>query len=198
MRNDDFIGQGFCWFTGIVLDINDPEDLNRVKVNCIGYHPEKVKTEELPWATVMMPTTSASTEGIGGNHHLEVTSWVVGFFRDGMSAQDPIVMGSIATQNQVKNPIRADGKDIPVGSSTTNKVYNSKAGHKIELENKKGDETIRVTHAKGAVISIDKDNNLSIANSGTTDITTTGNINLISKTGDITVASGVGAKTRII
>ena len=180
MRNDDFIGQGFCWFTGIVQDINDPEDLNRVKVYCIGYHPEKVKLEELPWATVMMPTTSASTEGIGANHHLEPTSWVVGFFRDGTSAQDPIVMGSIATQNQVKNPIRADGKDVPVGSSTTNKVYNSKAGHKIELENKKGDETIRVTHAKGAQIIIDKDNNIAIVTEGKLDISAVGELKFFS------------------
>ena len=59
-------------------------------------------------------------------------------------------------------------------------VYNSQAGHKIELENKEGDEKITVTHAKGAVITIDKDNNLSIANSGTTSINSAGEITITS------------------
>ncbi len=172
MKADEFIGGQFEWFTGIIKEIDDPEGLNRVKVHCLGFYDD-IKTADLPWATVMMPTTSASMKGVGGNHHLEIGSWVVGFFRDGPSAQDPIVMGSIATQT--------DGvKDIPTGSSTTNKVYNSKAGHKIELENKSGDETITVTHAKGAVITIDKDNNLSITNSGNTVLTSTGNIDLTS------------------
>ena len=173
MRNDDFIGQGFCWFTGIVLDINDPEGLNRVKVNCIGYHPEKVKTEELPWATVMMSTSYASIKGNGGNHHLEIGSWVVGFFRDGTSAQDPIVMGSIATQT--------DGtKDLPDTASVDNKVYHSKGGHKIEMDNAPGD--IKITHSSGSQIRMDKD----------------GEVFITSTSGNITLASGLNSKTRII
>ena len=77
----------------------------------------------------MMPTTSAGTPNVGANHHLEVGSWVVGFFRDGESAQDPIVMGSITSST--------DGKsDLYSKASTTNKIYRSKAGHRIELENK--------------------------------------------------------------
>ena len=164
MREDDFIAQKFHWFTGTVKDVKDPKKLNRVKVRCIGYHKDDIATDKLPWATVMMPTTSASYKGVGGNHHLEVGSWVVGFFRDGMSAQDPIVMGSIATQE--------DGVlDIPTEAQLadpTNKVYKSNAGHLIEIDNTSGAETLRVTHAKGAVIAIDKDNNLSITNSGTT------------------------------
>ena len=172
MKSDEFIGGQFEWFTGIVKDIDDTDNLNRVKVHCLGFYDD-VKTENLPWATVVMPVTNASIKGNGGNHHLEVGSWVVGFFRDGPSAQDPMVMGSIATQT--------DGtQDIPTGSSITNKVYNSKAGHKIELENKSGDETITVTHAKGAVIKIDKDNNLSITNSGTTSINSAGAITITS------------------
>ena len=172
MKSDEFIGGQFEWFTGIVKDIDDTDNLNRVKVHCLGFY-DNVKTENLPWATVVMPVTNASIKGNGGNHHLEVGSWVVGFFRDGPSAQDPMVMGSIATQT--------DGtQDIPTGSSITNKVYNSKAGHKIELENKSGDETITVTHAKGAVIKIDKDNNLSITNSGTTSINSAGAITITS------------------
>ena len=174
MRADDFTTQQFTWFTGIVEDITDPEKLNRVKVRCLGYHTTNIKelpTKSLPWATVIMPVTSASIQGNGGNHHLEVNSWVVGFFRDGPSAQDPMVMGSVAT--------KTDGtQDIPSTSSTTNKVHHTKAGHKIEFENKDGDEKITVEHAKGAKITIDKDNNLLITNSGTTNIESDGIITI--------------------
>ena len=173
MKADEFMGGQFEWFTGIVKEINDPLNLNRVKVHCLGFYDGVTDTTKLPWATVVMPVTNASIKGNGSNHHLEVGSWVVGFFRDGPSAQDPMVLGSVATQT--------DGvQDIPTGSSITNKVYNSKAGHKIELENKSGDETITVTHAKGAVIKIDKDNNLSITNSGTTSINSAGAITITS------------------
>lgn len=182
----------FTWFMGEVEDINDTENLNRVKVRCFGYYDNpEIKTAHLPWATVMMPTTSASLKGNGANHHLEVGSWVVGFFRDGPSAQDPIVMGSIATQTTTKTssimfvtPDNPEGvkydteQDIPSKSSVDNKVYKSKAGHLIEIDNTKDAETLRVTHAKGAVITIDKDNNLSITNRGQTNIISTGQITL--------------------
>ena len=92
-------------------------------------------------------------------------------------------MGSIATQE--------DGVlDIPTEAqkeNPTNKVYKSQAGHLIEIDNTEGEETLRVTHAKGAVITIDKDNNLSITNSGTTNI---------NSAGPITIASAV--KTTIV
>lgn len=174
-RIDDQYKNGlFTWFLGSIEEIDDPKNLNRVKVRAYGYYDsEEIKTTDLPWATVMMPATSASIKGNGGNHHLEVGSWVVGFFRDGPSAQDPVVMGSIATQT--------DGtQDIPSTASTTNKVHHTKAGHKVEFENKDGDEKITVQHAKGAIITIDKDNNISIANSGTTSISSSGAITITS------------------
>ena len=151
-RNEDqYIDGMFTWFTGIVKDINDTENLNRVKVQALGFYDDDIAVDDLPWATVMMPVTSASLKGNGGNHHLEVGSWVVGFFRDGPSAQDPMVMGSIATQT--------DGtQDIPTESSVDNKVYKSKAGHLIEIDNTDGAEEVRITHGKkGSYIKIDKD-----------------------------------------
>ena len=172
MKSDEFIGGQFEWFTGIVKDIDDTDNLNRVKVHCLGFY-DNVPTADLPWATVVMPVTNASIKGNGSNHHLEVGSWVVGFFRDGPSAQDPMVMGSIATQTE-------GTQDIPTESSVENKVYKSKAGHLIEIDNTDGGETLRVTHAKGAVITIDKDNNLSITNTGTTSINSAGAITITS------------------
>ena len=180
-RDDQYIDGIFTWFTGIIRDIDDKENLNRVKVQAIGFYADDIPTADLPWATVMMPVTAASLQGNGGNHHLEVGTWVVGFMRDGPSAQDPMVMGSIATQTE-------GTQDTPSTSSTTNKVHHTKAGHKIEIENKEGDETITVQHAKGAKLVIDKDNNMSIsgvkdfslANSGTTSISSVGAITITS------------------
>lgn len=176
MRNDEFIGGTFTWFTGVVKDVTDTEYLNRVKVKCFGFYDEVEDNDKLPWATVMMPSTSGSFQGTGMNHNLQVGSWVVGFFRDGPSAQDPVVMGSIATQTN-------GTKDIPSEAhveGNTNHVYKSQSGHTVEFDNTSGSETIKVKHAKGAVITIDQNNNLSITNSGTTELTSTGAITITS------------------
>jgi len=154
MRKDEFIGGQFEWFTGIIKDIDDPKGLNRVKVHCLGFY-DGVSTNDLPWATVMMPTTTASLKGNGGNHHLEENSWVVGFFRDGPSAQDPIVMGSIATQT--------DGtKDLPDEASVDNKVYKSKSGHLIEIDNSDGGERINIKHKSNSRITMNADGTITI------------------------------------
>ena len=164
-RNADQYKDGiFVWFIGEVKEIDDPKNLNRVRVLAYGFY-DGTKNKgtstnpdwsDLPWATVMMPTTSASIKGVGGNHHLEIGSWVVGFFRDGPSAQDPIVMGSIATQT--------DGiQDIPNNSSVDNKVYESKAGHRIELDNTEGKEKIIIKHGKtGAFMEFNENNKIRI------------------------------------
>lgn len=96
---DQYIGGQFTWFMGVVEDRNDPEQMGRVRVRCFGFHTDSrssIKTDDLPWATVMMPSTASGVSGVGASHHgLVEGSWVVGFFRDGPSAQDPIVMGSV-------------------------------------------------------------------------------------------------------
>ena len=54
----NFMGfDGFTWFQGVVEDHNDPEQIGRVKVRCLGIHTEDketLPTEDLPWAMVMM------------------------------------------------------------------------------------------------------------------------------------------------
>ena len=104
MRKDDFVTGQFNWFTGVVESRMDPLEQNRVQVRCLGYHTDnlgEIPTEDLPWATVMMPTTESGTSGIGTSPHgLMQGSWVVGFFRDGPMAQDPIIIGSVASMSK--------------------------------------------------------------------------------------------------
>jgi hypothetical protein len=106
------IDESFKWFTGVIEDRNDPDKLNRVRVRVFGSHTDNkqdLATADLPWATVMMPTTSSSTSGIGQTvHGLVEGSWVVGFWKDGNSQQDPMIMGSfvgVANENIKKKAV---------------------------------------------------------------------------------------------
>jgi len=89
---------GFLWFTGVVEDRQDPLQVGRVRVRCLGYHTEnkeELPTADLPWATVMHPVTDPSMSGLGHTPSFLVEgSWVVGFFRDS-DYQEPIIMGSL-------------------------------------------------------------------------------------------------------
>ena len=113
----NFIGkEGFNWWVGQIendgggfynfvnggFDFEDWDWTNKVKVRIVGFHNpsrSELPTEDLPWATVLMPCTSAQRSGIGTQHQLQINSWVVGFFMDGTSSQIPIVMGSIGDEN---------------------------------------------------------------------------------------------------
>jgi hypothetical protein len=171
-QDDQFVGGQFDWFIGVVEDTNDPKKLNRVKVRCFGYHTDdkaEVKVEDLPFATVMMPSTSPSVEGIGQNHQLLSGSWVVGFFRDGPSAQDPIILGSIMSFTETARDTslgfsgtygnKAGTSDVPteVDSANANQVTKTVGGHLIELDNTSGEERINVKHKSGTTLLIDKD-----------------------------------------
>jgi len=90
---------GFQWFVGVVEDRQDPKTLGRLKVRCLGHHTEdlnKLPTADLPWAHVMNPITSATVSGVGQSPLGVVEgTWVVGFFTDGPSAQQPVIMGTL-------------------------------------------------------------------------------------------------------
>jgi len=94
---------GFNWWVGQIEGTAADESNNkggyRFKVRIVGDHPgdpELVGTEDLPWASVMMPVTVPFIPGNGGGAHpqLEVGCWVIGFYMD-TEKQKPIIMGSI-------------------------------------------------------------------------------------------------------
>ena len=90
---------GFVWFIGVVEDRDDPSELGRVRVRCVGFHTEdktRIPTEGLPWAHVMHPVTDPSMSGMGQTPSFLVEgTWVVGFFRDAEEKQQPIIMGTL-------------------------------------------------------------------------------------------------------
>ena len=100
ITDKNFLGRnGFIWFTGVVEDRLDPQYTGRVRVRCIGFHTQdktKLPTADLPWATCLLPTTAAGISGLGDSpSSLVEGSWVIGYFRDGDTCQEPIVLGSL-------------------------------------------------------------------------------------------------------
>ena len=98
--NDKFLGfNGFIWFVGVVEARNDPTYTGRLKVRALGHHTgdkEILPTADLPWAHVMLPVTAAGITGLGQSPSgLVEGSWVLGYFRDCNTRQEPVVMGSL-------------------------------------------------------------------------------------------------------
>ena len=93
-----YYGDETRWFLGIVIDINDPEQLGRVKVRIFGVHGENtidVPNRDLPWAHIVAPVTEGGSSGIGANVGIKPLAQVYGIFLDGQNSQVPLVIGSI-------------------------------------------------------------------------------------------------------
>jgi len=99
----NFMGlSGYVWWQGVVEDRQDPLELGRARVRILGFHTEektKIPTDSLPWAYPAMPLDSTP----GSIPNFKEGTWVMGFFRDGESAQEPIMTHMIdagyVTQN---------------------------------------------------------------------------------------------------
>ena len=96
---ENYFGKnGLTWFIGVVEDRIDPEKMGRVRVRCLGHHsPDKgnIATEDLPWSTVMAPTTTPSMSGLGNTPPFLVEgSWVTGFFLDKYK-QENVIVGTL-------------------------------------------------------------------------------------------------------
>jgi len=121
LLSKNFIGRdGFIWWIGQVPDAkfwkgnlpelpqNSPSDLPgfkyRVKVRILGYHTSDLTLlpdSDLPWALVMLPTTSGS--GSGANTvtpRFSGGEFVFGFFLDGDNGQQPVIIGTLGNSSQ--------------------------------------------------------------------------------------------------
>lgn len=93
------------FFIGQVVDNNDPTNGNRVRVRCLGVHPDdpnqetndkmekdRVDNDDLHWA-ILINGSYGKLEFIP-----DEGDWVFGFFADGRDCQHPYVMGSLMSQ----------------------------------------------------------------------------------------------------
>ena len=138
------------YFIGVVEDRKDPKNMGRVRVRIYGDHDAdktKIPTASLPWSQVMMPVTSAACGGVGESATGIVQgSWVVGFYMDGTSKQNPMVMGTIVgsagadalpdqgfSDPAGRHPMRSEGPDTSY--SAIGGVYETTAPYiqKVDL-----------------------------------------------------------------
>jgi len=155
----NFMGKdGFVWFQGVVEDRNDPLKLGRCRVRCVGWHTnnkQDIPTNELPWAYPIQPITSAAMNGIGSSPTGPVEgTWVFGFFRDGESGQEPMMIGTLGG-------IPETDPNIYLGFNDPNGVY-PKADHLVEpdtnrLARNDGGNQHKIVDENGAKTNIDTD-----------------------------------------
>lgn len=137
----NFIGRdGFRWWIGQIPPIEAQKSQangggwgNRTKVRILGYHPystTELPNEDLPWAQVLMPTTSGSgAANYAVNPKLRPGDTVLGFFLDGDNAQIPVIMGCFGRTDQVPStkfaspfvPFTGYTKRIPAPNGTLHK-----------------------------------------------------------------------------
>lgn len=89
-----FYGDQTRWFIGKVVDNADPMRLGRVRVNIIGIHDGISEAGDLPWASVVLPTTEGGLV-TGFPPSLDLGAQIFGIFLDGIQSQLPLVIGSI-------------------------------------------------------------------------------------------------------
>ena len=123
MQTEYFQGKdGYIWWHGVVEDRKDPMFLGRCRVRILGWHTAdkaELPTADLPWAYPLMPITSASQVGVGEAPIGPVEgTWVMGYYRDGELAQEPVMMGTLpgipenlAAKNTGFNDSRLDAPD---------------------------------------------------------------------------------------
>lgn len=121
------------WFVGVVEDRDDPEEMGRVKVRCFGIHDapkEELPVDDLPWASMMLPSNSAGTGSVGQSATGVVEgAWVVGFFTDGKNMQQPLVMGVLPSQPNTLDPEGnySDGTGVnPVYTTSTDQPLHAR------------------------------------------------------------------------
>jgi hypothetical protein len=152
-----FMGHQFVWWQGVVEDVDDPLKLGRCRVRIVGFHnpdTRMIPTQDLPWAMVVQPVTSAALSEVGQSPTgLLPGSWVVGFFRDPEFFQEPVIMGSIAGIPLIQGVSIGDGFKDPSGKYPL-------TTHLLEPDlsrlarNEKTDETIVKTKTDNRVTDV--------------------------------------------
>jgi len=107
---NNFYGDNVRWFIGLVVDINDPLKLDRIKVRVWGIHTSDtvaISNDDLPWASVCIPVTEGGSSGIGANSQIKPRAQVFGLFLDGKDSQLPLILGSIPKIEQIKNNLNS-------------------------------------------------------------------------------------------
>ena len=174
--------EGLRWFVATVEDVNDPLKIGRVRVRVVNEHDDpSITTNDLLWATPIIPITSASANGVGRSPTgLLPGSHVFGFYLDGHEKQLPMLWGSYAklpdgTQatndiptlareinNLVKNPVGPEPATAYAAKYPFNHAWQTQSGHAIEVDDTPANERLQVYHKSGTYVEINKDGQIVI------------------------------------
>ena len=163
LLKSNFLGRdGFRWWIGQIppaktwaLQWSKQPNAwgNRVRVRIMGYHPQntqELKDEDLPWATVILPTNNGSGKS-GFKKPIRVNQGdiVVGFFMDGDDAQLPVIFGVIGNSRYTvtKEP---PSPFVPFSGYTPETT----PGDKTIVKNETNDDS---QDTESPVVNLDKD-----------------------------------------
>ncbi len=135
-------------FRGFVTDNKDPEKRARLRV-CV---PSVLGEQETDWVLPCLPYGGGATYGLFLVPPVKAQVWVE--FEEG-DINRPIWTGTFWQQTD----------DVPkdaAKSEPTTQVLQTSSGHIIELEDKSGDERIRLHHMGGAELLIDNNGSITL------------------------------------
>ncbi len=146
------------FFIGVVEDVNDPEELGRVKVRIFGKHSEstlEMPTENLPWYTTVMPMTNPGIAGQGRTIGAQPDSWVFGLFIDGSDEQEALILGTVAGTSSAPAPQNPNiGFKDPKGINPPVAGSDAPAGTVSDLQNKRvANRTLDIPIARKPALS---------------------------------------------
>lgn len=108
MKDDNVTIDSDFW-VGIVEDnSNDPLKLGRCKVRIIGLHSfdgTELPTYGLPWSLPSFALNGSKTFTVPN-----ISDWVIGFFLDGKSKQNPVMTGTLPGLINVKSYVKLTGE----------------------------------------------------------------------------------------
>jgi hypothetical protein len=166
--------EGLRWFVATVEDLKDPEKLGRVKIRVVNEHDSpSIKKEDLPWATPILPPTSAGFNQVGRSPTgLLVGSMVFGFYLDGNEKNLPLIWGSYAKKGDKGNDVPGLAREVnnlkksKVGPEPNsaynakypyNHVWQTESGHVFEVDDTPGKERVHSYHKSGTYVEINHD-----------------------------------------
>jgi hypothetical protein len=137
----------FVWWQGRVEDRDDPLEIGRCRVRILGFHSQdkgEIPVDGLPWAYPAMPINSRPGDPPVGP---VVGTWVMGFFRDGNDAQEPVMTHIIdsgyKTEDDSAPPESAPSwggkREISTDEINTNRLARGETGDTYVSDYKAGE-----------------------------------------------------------
>ena len=172
------------FYRGKVVDNNDPKQAGRIKIEVFGVF-DGLNADHLPWAVMADPLMG----GLGDNGSIFVPnmdSHVFLFFEGGDHRHPVYFAGAPAIQDGEPD---APSESREEGEYPNNKVFKTKAGITIEMDDSENSVRFKVKHPSGTNFEVDNDGDYTIEISGDGTFTINGQYSL-DASGEVSIKSG--------